>query len=327
MSADGESSFAAPLLGVVTVTYNSASFLDAFFQSCEDQTLAQYRVYAIDNKSSDASAVALQEQAVRDPRFVPVINDVNTGVAAGNNRGIEMALREGCEWVLLLNNDTAFPPGMFRQLADACRGKGWRVAVPKIYYDTPADHLWYAGGGFDPRKGYAGYHAGKLEKDLGQYDGIKAVDYSPTCAMLVHRSVFYEVGLMDESYFVYFDDTDFCWRLKKHGIAIGYWPNATLIHKVGGSTGGGESVFSAFMTSRNRLYFLRKHFGLLVSLFWLPIFVAYYVARYVITSRRLDLFAASLRGTMAFRKLMPGQPTLTGVPPAAARGFGSIAEL
>jgi hypothetical protein len=299
-----------PRIGVVTVTYNSGRYLDAFFRSSFAQDLADWRMYAIDNASQDDSAARLGRAAAHDDRVVPIINARNVGVAEGNNQGTLRALQDGCEWVLLLNNDTTFPQDFFSQLLRACSTQGWPVVVPKIHFDEPAGHLWYAGGGFNPRRGHTGYHEGIGEPDRGQFDTVKTVDYAPTCAMLVHRSVFERVGLMDEAYFVYFDDTDFCWRLKLAGVPIGYWAATSLVHKVGGSTGGTASPFTARMTARNRLYYLRKHFGIASARLWTGVFLLYYVVRYLVLRRDTACFSASIEGTRAYRSLTPRVPTL-----------------
>jgi GT2 family glycosyltransferase len=130
--------------------------------------------------------------------------------------------------------------------------------------------------------------------------------------MLIHRTVFEMVGLMDESYFAYFDDTDFCWRLKLVGIAIGYAPKYVLIHKVGSSTGGTDSPFYARMTARNRLYFLKKHFGRTAPARWLVVFLPYYVFRYLVKSWNTAAFRASLEGTLAYRSVKEQVPKLPG---------------
>jgi GT2 family glycosyltransferase len=297
-------------IGIVTVTYNSGAYLDAFFQSCYLQNMAEWRLYAIDNASADDSAAQLNAAAAHDPRIVVTLNAHNGGIAEGNNQGIVQALEDGCEWVLLLNNDTTFPSALFADLVSACEQMTWAVCVPKIHYDTPAGHIWFGGGGFNPRRGHTGFHTSKDELDKGQCDTPGTIDYSPTCCMLVHRSVFDKVGLMDESYFVYFDDTDFCWRLRQHQIAIGYWPAATLVHKVGGSTGGGDSPFTARMTARNRLYFLKKYFGPAKARLWSLVFVPYYAARYLLRRWNPACFRASIEGTLAYAKMQPRIPRM-----------------
>lgn len=296
----------APLLGVVTVTYNSAPFLREFMRSCAAQTSENYRVYCIDNSSSDDTSSILR--GIQHERWRVTMNERNVGVAAGNNQGIMQALIDGCEWILLLNNDTNFDESFFETIMTACVAQGWLAAVPKILYDIPVGHIWYGGGGFSLWKGYTGYHRAIGSLDVGQCDVACSVDYAPTCAMLVHRELFAQVGLMDETYFVYFDDTDFCWRLKAAGVTLGYCPSATIVHKVGGSTGGTKSTFSARYISRNRMYFLRKHFGSIVAWAWSPIFITFYVIRYVTRWWDYPCLKASLEGTFSCSSLRPRIP-------------------
>jgi GT2 family glycosyltransferase len=295
-------------LGVVTVTYNSAPFLDEFVASCSRQLMQDFRVYCVDNKSSDNTADYLSN--IRDERWVISLNSDNRGVAAANNQGIVRALRDNCEWILLLNNDTSFDENFFETLISACRSEAWLAAVPKIHFDTPRDHIWYGGGGFDRLKGFTGYHVGMGELDVGQCDTSMVVEYAPTCAMLVHRTVFETVGLMDEAYFVYFDDTDFCWRLRRAGIALGYVPRTKLIHKVGGSTGGDRKPFTVGYTSRNRLYYLKKHFGSLAAIAWRPFFLIFYVYRYFTGWWTYPCLTASFKGSFAYRKMRTRVPNL-----------------
>ncbi len=296
------------MIGVVTVTYNSERFLPAFFASCWSQSWANHRVYCIDNASADGSAQALRDQT--DERLKVTLNRDNLGVAAGNNQGILQALKDGCEWVLLLNNDTIFPATLFQQLVEACQSQRWQAVVPKMHFDTPRGAIWYGGGQFNPWRGHTGYHIGIGAPDNGQFDKARRMDYAPTCCMLLHRSVFETVGLMDETYFVYYDDTDFCWRMRQQGLELGYWPAATLVHKVGGSTGGIGSPFTVRITARNRLYFLRKHFGFWSPWLWLMAFLPYYAVRYLMRSWQPAAFKASLDGSLAFSKMKPQVPTL-----------------
>jgi GT2 family glycosyltransferase len=296
-------------LAVVTVTYNSAKYLADFDMSCRDQSLAEWRLYAIDNDSADDSAPVLRSYAEKDPRYVLIANEENLGVAAGNNQGIFRALSDGFEWILLLNNDTRFESSVFSQLLASAIRNQWQVVVPRILYDEPANTVWYSGGGFDRWKGFTGYHSNIGTPRTESSSETATVEYAPTCAMLIHASVFKKIGFMDESYFVYFDDTDFCWRLKQRGVPIGYDPSIEIIHKVGGSTGGLLTPFTAHITSRNRLFYLRKHFGLPVAIAWLPVFLGFYVTRYAVLNWKPQCLKAALRGTMEFFSLESHVPT------------------
>lgn len=252
-------SSARPRLGVVTVTYNSGRVLEDFLRSSLAQTLQDFRIYAIDNASSDDTVAQLRR--VPDPRLVLICNADNLGVAEGNNQGIRRAGEDGCSHVLLLNNDTEFPADLFESLMAFASGGSHPAVVPKIFFHDHPDRIWCAGGKFLPSRGYAGVHIGEGEVDSGQFDRDYVVEYSPTCCMLIDMAVFERVGLMDVKYFVYLDDTDFCLRLKRAGIPLWYLHSTRLYHKVGSLTGGETSPFAARMGARNKVYLMRKHLG------------------------------------------------------------------
>jgi GT2 family glycosyltransferase len=130
--------------------------------------------------------------------------------------------------------------------------------------------------------------------------------------MIIKTKIFYEVGLMDQAYFVYFDDTDFCWRLKNNNIKIQYSPKINLIHKVGGSTGG-HSIFTTYITSRNRLFFIKKNSSSILLPIWILIFIFYYIKEYLIITWRPKYFLAALRGTFHFFKMKNQTPLLPEV--------------
>ena len=105
------------------------------------------------------------------------------------------------------------------------------------------------------------YHIGIGDDDGPLYSKPAYFDYAPTCFMLIDNKVFKSIGLMDEKYFVYYDDTDFVYRAIRHGYRIFFLPSLHVLHKVSSSTGGEESLFSIYYSTRNRIYFLRKNFN------------------------------------------------------------------
>jgi GT2 family glycosyltransferase len=125
----------------------------------------------------------------------------------------------------------------------------------------------------------------------GQPDGVEFhedcyTDYAPTCFMLIRRVVFERIGLMDEKYFVYYDDTDFVWRANQAEFRLKYWAGGEIWHKVSSSTGGGESIFSIYYGTRNRIYFLRTQ-----MLIWYK-FVA---LTYTLITRLFKLFRYNVK--------------------------------
>ncbi len=250
-------------IGVATVTYNSASVLSDFMQSVIRQDYSDFCLYVIDNNSQDSTLSIVNLSPLENK--VVVKNEENFGVAKANNQAIELALQDGCEFVLLINNDTLFESTLFRKLVDAHMKYQSSVVVPKIkFYNS--NEIWSAGGFFEKRKAFLNCHIGHGEEDAGQFDQDDVVDYAPTCCTLMHKSVFEDVGLMDEKYFVYWDDTDFFFRIMKHSKhEVRYIFDVEFEHKVGSLTKSHEAnspeIYSSFyieQMTKNHVYFLRK---------------------------------------------------------------------
>jgi hypothetical protein len=245
-------------IGVVTVTYNSAAVIDEFLDCALAQSFPDFNLIVVDNASQDDSLARLGKRP--DLRIELIANRENLGVATGNNQGIRRALELGCNAVLLLNNDTAFPADLFATLARVLGESGADMVTPKItYYDRP-DLIWCAGGRLVPLLANAPRHRGMGHLDDGRYDVQRAVDYAPTCCVLMRSSLFGEVGLMDDAYFVYWDDVDFMLRARRAGKTLLYTPAVALRHKVSSLTGGGDSPFTMRYNARNQIYFIRKHY-------------------------------------------------------------------
>lgn len=274
-------------IGVVTVTYNSSQVLPEFLLSLESQTHHDFVLYAVDNASKDDTLIQLAQWS--DPRKAVIPNIENLGVAAGNNQGIRSAIEDGCEYVLLLNNDVCFGSELFQQLLDGLRGHRCSMTTPLIYYHEPKDKIWCAGGYFQPRLGYRSLHYGENQIDVGQFSEVRAVTYAPTCCVLIRREVFSQIGLMDERYFVYSDDTDFMLRAMKAGLVLYYLPTAKLWHKVNSLTGA-DSPFSMRYGARNRAFFIAKHVGGKRAGVFHWLYSMYYLLRFVLRKDTLDAY-------------------------------------
>lgn len=246
-------------IGIVTVLYNSETVLEDFFASLEEQEFKDFTLYVIDNNSTDNGLRKAHELA-KKATFPCVFFEEkeNWGIAKGNNIGIRAALKDGCEYVLLSNNDVILNPQTIKNLYEGLLKKGNLIGVNKIFY-AENNRLWYAGGSNTYFRGGT-IHDGLGEKDSEKYSTYKEVEYAPTCFMLIHRDVFDKVGMMDEKYFVYYDDTDFVWRcVHKNGLKISFFPTSTLLHKESVSTGGVGSDFKVYYLNRNARYFAKKN--------------------------------------------------------------------
>lgn len=286
-------------VGLVTVLYNSPDVLPDFFESLAKQRFSDYWLYVIDNSPGEETINLARELAAKwqMANVTFVRNDQNLGVATGNNQGIALALEAGTEYVLLLNNDIVFPDTeLFANLIAHADETGKPLIVPKIFFHD-SGRIWCAGGAIDRKRGTT-THRGEGESDVGQYDRVEMTDYAPTCFMLIKSAVFGAIGLMDEKYFVYYDDTDFVWRSHEAGYRITYWPSGQVWHKVSSSTGGYMSPFSVYYSERNRIYFIRKNFRGATKVKALAFYLATRPLKWRLfsTTLRPKLFAAVVDG-------------------------------
>ena len=252
-------------IALVTITYNSADVLQSFLDCVSKQTYTNFVLYVVDNYSNDSTLLILEK--TNTARLVLIKNKINLGVAKANNQGIVKAIEDGCDQVLLINNDVEFEECLIEKLLKTQEQNNCSLVTPKMmYFDSP-NSIWYAGGWFTRRTGYLPLHRGMKELDKGQYDQAIEVEYASTCCLLIKKEVFNDIGMMDEKYFVYFDDTDFSYRVWKDGRHnIFYSPNIKFYHKVGSLTKSFEKDekriyrgdFFIKQNTRNQIYFLRK---------------------------------------------------------------------
>lgn len=247
-------------IGIVTVLYNSESVLEEFFETLSTQTHTNFVLYVVDNLSPDNSLVVSRKLASQY-QFETVIieNDANYGVAKGNNIGIRKAVDDQCDLILISNNDIALENESIEQLLIGLHKYNADMAVPKIYF-YGTHKIWAAGGGYNKRNGIT-IQYGQDEEDHGQFNTDKQVVYAPTCFMLIKKEVFDTVGMMDENYFVYYDDTDFVHRaVNKNKKRLWYISDSAIYHNESSSTGK-MSDFSVRFLWRNLVYFALKNYN------------------------------------------------------------------
>ncbi len=252
-------------IGVVTITYNSGEVIIPFLESILTQTHRDFKLYIIDNVSTDDTLEKISKY--EDSRIELIKNSVNVGVAEGNNQGMRLAMQKNLPYIMLLNNDVEFEPELFEKLLAAMNKSGHSLITCKMMYGSERDIIWYAGCKWDVKGGYMAPHLGQKERDTGQYDFVTEVDYAPTCMVMMRKEVIEDIGYMDNKYFAYYDDTDYFYRISKHGRhKILYYPFVEFYHKVGGLTKSKKGSAKKFkfgdfhihLTTRNKVYYLRK---------------------------------------------------------------------
>jgi GT2 family glycosyltransferase len=292
----------------------------------------EYKVVIVDNGSHDGSVEFFKKEF---PQCIVLPQSHNLGFPGGCNVGIKDALRRGAEYVVPLNNDTIVDPDFLQELVRVAEQNTEAAIVsPKIYfYDSP-DRFWWAGGSYSLWSGIP-VHMGRKEKDTGQFDRERALDWATGCAMLIRASALREVGLFDERFFLNAEDLDLSVRIRRAGYQICYAPKAKLWHKEGvDRRNNGVNHLNAFSGARNLLWIMHKHASLWQWVTFWPNFLLRYGGFYVVRSifhRDFRSAWAILSGIAAFltNRSNPGSSPVSAVatPSAEERLSSEPAEL
>jgi GT2 family glycosyltransferase len=221
---------------------------------------AGYRFLSLAHE--ELQSVSVEELPPTDRFLFLIKNEKNYGFAEGNNIAIRFALKLKPDFILLLNNDTVVDRRLLRELVDVAESSpDIGMVGPKIfYYDYfgRKDILNSAGEYFDRRRGI-GRVLGYREEDKAQYDSVREVDIVEGSCVLIPRRVLSEVGLLDPDYFLYWEDTDLCFRVRAKGYRLMFTPRAMIWHKVSAASKGVLSETSVYYNTRNSFLFMSKH--------------------------------------------------------------------
>jgi GT2 family glycosyltransferase len=246
-------------ISIIVVNWNNASDTIACIDSIRDIQYSPFDIIVVDNGSHDGSADRIQA-AANDITLIR--NDRNLGFAGGNNVGIEYALAQGTDAVLLLNNDTIVDPEIlnaFDEASEAMPDVGFLAA--KIYYHDDPTRLWMGLPRWDPNT-CRFEHDGLNEIDDGKrFTTISEVAYACGCALFAPATTLRRIGLMEPSFFCYFEEVDWCLRAANQGLRSYYVPNAKIWHKVSATSGGKQAPIIKYYRTRNQLLLARRQFA------------------------------------------------------------------
>lgn len=284
-----------PNVGIVISNYNGWQDTVQCLESLQKQTYRDFEIILLDDASTNDSVQQLQKHLTENTVFLP--QEANSGFAAVNNVGMRRALADGCDWVLLLNNDTVVAPDFLETLLRETPAGA--VSCPKMLFLDPPDEIWFAGGELDRATGKV-KHLGGHEKDGQAFAEKKQVSFITFCCVLLPRQVVEEVGFLDETLFMYCEDVDYCIRLADAGVPMWLLPDAKIWHKAGGSAGG---MLSVYYITRNTLYLTCKgKSALQIRARTLPVLISG-AARYALTKllgRKKGRSYGAFRGALDF---------------------------
>jgi GT2 family glycosyltransferase len=237
---------------VVVLCYNGLALTLDCLDSLRHLDYEFVDILIVDNASGDDTPATVR---ARFPEVMVIETGANLGFAAGINVGLRYALEHGYDYALLLNNDTEVAPDFLDRLVQAAEADPAIGAIgPMIYYHDPSDMIWSAGGVIDWRHGNSAMR-GIGERDRGQYRAAVDVDFVSGCALLCKRAALERAGLLDERFFMYYEETEWCVRVTRAGFRVVHLPAAQIWHKIPLDARAEQPYVSYYMT-RNRLLFL-----------------------------------------------------------------------
>jgi GT2 family glycosyltransferase len=279
---------------IIIVNFHAQQLILNCLASLDRHVRAAYAVYLTDNSlQPDTADIETRYPGVRVLR-----PENNGGFAAGCNLGISQALADGHDFFLLLNPDTYTDEDFLSVLLAAFeQAPGYGVLGPKILRAGSSDvwqagskMVWWKGG---PRHVY--------DNGFGALETVTEVPFVSGCAMLIRREVIESVGLLDERYFLYFEDTDYAQAVQRKGFKVGYVATSVLFHEES-STTGYQSPNFVYYFSRNRIWFMRRWANrknyVLFSLFNLLVKLPGSVIVFALLRGKPNLTVAFMRGVI-----------------------------
>jgi GT2 family glycosyltransferase len=251
-------------LAIVLVNWNSFELTKDTLESLQQTTYTNYDCIIVDNGSVDGSRDLIEKTF---PDCIVLKSATNKGFTGGNNIGMEFALQNGYEFIMMLNNDVAVEPNFLEPLIARLNQDPTIGAVqPLIYFHHDRNKIWNAGSTFNTLLGiYSTPDYNKKDPGHRFKNKSKKIDWITGCAFMIRASVLKNVGLLKEAFFMYYEDVDFSFRIKTAGYKLDYEPNSVIYHLAGMSLKTSKREKEGFVSpkvhylnSRNRIWCLKE---------------------------------------------------------------------
>lgn len=242
-----------PLVTAIVPTWNLKDIFLECLESITKQDYPNMEIVVVDNASVDGTSAAVKKKYAKKVKLIT--NKKNLGSTGGMNCGLKYA---NGDYIWFVDHDNILNKDMLTQLVTLAEtDPNIAVVTPKIYYWKPRDTIWSAGTSVSL---ITGINYSREGKDVGQYDKVEEVDIAPA-NFIVRKDVIDKHGFYDDVFWVSYEDSDFCYRIKQKGYKIMYTPKAVCYHKVpflDKKAGKERWLGRAYLTARNKIIFMRK---------------------------------------------------------------------
>ncbi|MBV9989209.1 MAG: glycosyltransferase family 2 protein [Chitinophagaceae bacterium] len=278
------------IVAIILINWNNYPVTADCIRSLQETDGSLRDIIVVDNISADDSLRRLREEF---PEVIFIASDTNRGFAGGNNLGMEYAIREGYRYVLVLNNDTFVKKDFLQPLISYMdRHPATGVIQPLIYFHHDRSLVWNGGSYFN--RWFSNTYTTNYNKPLHPSSTkLKEVDWVTGCAFFTRTSILKQTGLFAENLFMYYEDVDLSFRIKKAGYGLIYEPASVIYHIAGVSNKTAEkgkegylNPFVHYMNLRNRIWIVKKYTrfpyaltAFLYNFFYILALMGYFVAR------------------------------------------------
>jgi GT2 family glycosyltransferase len=296
-------------LAVIILNLNGCAVTVDCLASLRQSLFRDFYTIVVDNGSTDDSVPTLRRDF---PEVEVIATGENLGFTGGNNVGMRRALERDCAALLLLNNDTILHEDCLGAMMTALQSAPCIGAVtPKILFHSHPDKIWSAGGDFSMWRGIAKHRGLRDRADDPRYAQPCDCTFVTGCALCVKREVVDKIGLLDDSLFIYNEDTDYSIRIARVGYIMRYVPEAILWHREGyDSRRASGQQRRLHLCTRNILAVHAKHRRWYHLLTFAPFFAFRWIGMsggYALVRRDKETARGILSGLKAFLRKETGK--------------------
>lgn len=242
-----------PKVFIIILNWNGKLDTLECIESVFKMEYPNFDVVIVDNGSTDDSVAAIKTAF---PQVILIENKKNLGFTGGNNIAMHYAMKNGGDYIWLLNNDTSVDSNVLTKLikvGEKDPGLGLISPILRFYYDP--NKIQFSGGYINIDKQEAKYYTEIFPSSKGH----SYCSYLSGAALLIKREVLERLGCFDERFFAYCEDTDFSIRATSEGYKCGVVHDCAVYHKDASSLDGGKSPYHAYITTRNFYLLWTKH--------------------------------------------------------------------
>lgn len=252
------------LVSLIILNYNGNNYTLDCLNSLRKQTYNNFEIILVDNGSEQSSYLELKneiKQFESDLKITLIRLRNNLFFTGGNNKGLKIA--QG-DYFCLLNNDTEVMPDFIEKMVDFLKSRAnVGMISPKIKVYNNKNFIWFAGADINFKTSKISKLRGiwDFDPDNTKFNTIEITDYAAGTALFLKREVMDKIGLLDEIFFMYSEETDWNLRAKRAGYKNYYVPTTTIYHKITRNVKKKPSLLKQFFMNRNSQILIWKHAG------------------------------------------------------------------